>query len=306
MRGEDFVHIESLKYFYEVAMLKSISKAANNSHISQSALSQQIQKLEDFLNCRLLQRSNKGVEITNQGKLVIKYTENIIKNYDKMLDEITNFNKRCNVITIEACGPMATYALPCTLYDMKKKFPNHNYRMSTNSSSVIEQNVINGIFDLGFIHGKPADETLSCYDIVDDKLVLVANNECNIQEEITGEELIKYPLIVLDDRLMMDLQNKLGDYLKNWNHKFNDINIMFSLDSAEAVKATVMKGHGISFLPYISVKKEIYKKELKLVNLKDFTIGYKVYLIHRKDEYMCSSVAEFIQYFKKIGKKSLC
>lgn len=300
------MHIESLKYFYEVAMLKSISKAANNSHISQSALSQQIQKLEDFLNCRLLQRSNKGVEITGQGKLVIKYTENIIKNYDKMLDEITNFNKKCDVITIEACGPMATYALPCTLYDMKKKFPYHNYRMSTNSSSIIEQNVASGIFDLGFIHGKPNDDTLAYYEIAEDKLVLVANNECNIQEEINGNDLIRYPLVVLDDRLMVDLQHKVGEYLKNWNHQFDDINIMLSLDAAEAVKATVMKGYGISFLPYMSVKKELYKKELKLVNLKDFSIGYKVYLIHRKDEYMCNSVTEFIQYFKKIGKKSLC
>jgi len=306
VKGEDSVHIESLKYFYEVALLKSISKAANNSHISQSALSQQIQKLEDFLNCRLLQRSNKGVEITNQGKLVIKYTENIIKNYDKMLEEISNFNKRCSIITIEACGPMATYALPCTLYDMKKKFPHHNYRMSTNASSIIEQNVVNGIFDLGFIHGKPKDDTLASYDIVDDKLVLVANNDCNIKEEITADELVMYPLIALDDRLISDLQNQLGDYLKQQNHKFDDIDIMFSLDSAEAVKATVMKGYGISFLPYMSVKKELYKKELKLINLKDFSIGYKVYLIHRKDDYMCGSVAEFIQYFKKVGKKSLC
>jgi len=300
------MHIESLKYFYEVSTLKSISKAANNSHISQSALSQQIQKLEDYLNCRLLQRSNKGVEITEQGRLVIKYIENIIKNYDKMLEEISNFNKKDSVITVEACGPMATYALPCTLYDMKKKFPNHNYRMSTNSSSAIEQNVLNGIFDIGFIHGKPQDESLAYFDISDDKLVLVASNECNIKPDITGKELVKHPLIVLDDRLMMDLEDKLGDYLKNWNLQFNDINVLFSLDSAEAVKATVMKGYGISFLPYMSVKKELYKKELKMVNIEDFSITYKVFLIHRKDEYMGNSVAEFIKFFKKIGKKSFC
>ncbi|MHC1719174.1 MAG: LysR substrate-binding domain-containing protein [Clostridiaceae bacterium] len=300
------MHIESLKYFYEVSTLKSISKAANNSHISQSALSQQIQKLEDYLNCRLLQRSNKGVEITEQGKLAIKYIENIIKNYDKMLEEISNFNNKDSGITIEACCPMATYALPCTLYDMKKKFPNHNYRMSTNVSSVIEQNVVNGIFDIGFIHGKPQDETLSYYDISDDKLVLVANNECNIKTDITGRELLKYPLIILDDRLMVELQDKLGEYLKSWNHQFNDINVLFRLDSAEAVKATVMKGYGISFLPYMSVKKELYKKELKLVNVEDFDITYKVYLVHRKDEYMDNAVAEFIKFFKKIGKKSFC
>lgn len=300
------MHIESLKYFYEVAMLKSISKAANNSHISQSALSQQIQKLEDSLGCKLLQRSNKGVEITQQGKIVIKYADNIMRNFDKMLEEISNLDKQNSVITIEACGPMATYALPCTLYDMKKKFPYHNYKMSSNSSSVIEQNVVSGIFNLGFIHGKPSDESLSYFDVGDDELVLVANTKCSIDEEITGSELLKYPLIILDDRLVMDLKEKLDEYLKHFESKFEDINIMFSLDSTEAVKSAVMKGYGIAFLPYMSVKKEIYTKDLKLVNVKDFNIKYSVYLIHKQDEYTNNSVLEFIQYFKKIGKKSFC
>lgn len=43
------MHIESLEYFKQIAKVKSISKVASNSHISQPALSQQVQKLEDSL-----------------------------------------------------------------------------------------------------------------------------------------------------------------------------------------------------------------------------------------------------------------
>lgn len=301
-----FMHIESLKYFYEVAMLKSISKAANNSHISQSALSQQIQKLEDSLNCKLLQRSNKGVEITNEGKIVIKYTDNIMKNYNKMLEELSNLDKLDNVITIEACSPMATYALPCTLYDMKKKFANHVYRMSTNSSCIIEQNVLSGIFDLGFIHGKPQDESLSYFDVCYDEQVLVAGNGYKIDNEISGNDILKHPLIIYDDRLIINLREKLNEYLTQYDSKFEDVNIMFTLDSTEAVKAAVMKEYGIAFLPYMSVKKELYTKELKAIDIKNFNAKYSVYLIYKEDDYINNSVMDFVQYFKKIGKKSFC
>ena len=82
------MHIEYFDYFYKVAKLKSISKVAKNIHISQSALSQQIQKLEDSLGYKLLERSNKGVELTEMGEIVLKYSENIIKVYENMMEEL--------------------------------------------------------------------------------------------------------------------------------------------------------------------------------------------------------------------------
>ena len=69
------MHIECFAYFYKVAMAKSISKVASSSHISQSALSQQIQKLEESLDQKLLIRSNKGVELTEVGNIVLKYSD---------------------------------------------------------------------------------------------------------------------------------------------------------------------------------------------------------------------------------------
>ena len=67
------MHIDSLNYFYQVANSKSISTVAKNSHISQSALSQQIAKLENKLNVKLFTRTNKGVSLTPEGEILFKY-----------------------------------------------------------------------------------------------------------------------------------------------------------------------------------------------------------------------------------------
>ena len=84
------MHIDSLNYFFQVANSKSISTVAKNAHISQSALSQQISKLENKLNVQLFNRTNKGVSLTSEGEILFKYAESILNSYNKMQEELLN------------------------------------------------------------------------------------------------------------------------------------------------------------------------------------------------------------------------
>ena len=115
------LHIECLKYFQKIAKIKSISKVANRSHISQPALSQQIQKLENSLGKKLFIRSNKGVKLTSSGEIVLKYADNIIRTYEKMLNGLKEEEQK--EIKIEGEFSIATYCLPCAFVRNPGKFP---------------------------------------------------------------------------------------------------------------------------------------------------------------------------------------
>src|SRR5690554_4062345 len=134
------MHIEYLDYFYKVSIAGSISKVANSEHISQSALSQQISKLEDNLGYKLLERSNKGVELTDKGLIVFKYADNIIRTYNTMIEQLHSDEEGIQNIKIEACWSIATYSLPCVIYIIKDKYP-YNYELNSNESDLIEENV---------------------------------------------------------------------------------------------------------------------------------------------------------------------
>lgn len=302
-RGE-IMHIECFQYFNEVAFTKSISKVANSSHISQSALSQQIQKLEDSLGYKLLERSNRGVELTEEGKIVQKYGENMIRTYNKMLEELKELYKQNSTIKIDSCYTIATYALPCTLYSIKEKFTHHNYKLTTNISNDVEQNVLNDICDLGFIYDRPKDSSLEYFKVGADRLIMVSSPKLNNPLEIQSDELTKYSIIMLADKL--EIEEKLDKFLKTIGHSFKELNVMFDLDSIESVKSLVLNGNSISFLPYISIKKELYTKQLKETLVTGLDMTYEVYLIYKKSAYNDNCVKEFIQYFKKVGKKSFC
>src|SRR5690554_3927973 len=117
------MNIESIQYFKQIAEVKSISKVSLQSHISQSALSQMIQKLEENIGYQLFHRSNKGVELTKMGEIVYDYSNTILKTYQKMIDELASFEKHKDKIIINSTWALANYSLPSFLVAMKNKYP---------------------------------------------------------------------------------------------------------------------------------------------------------------------------------------
>lgn len=298
------MHIECFAYFYKVAMAKSISKVANSSHISQSALSQQIQRLEETLGYDLLTRSNKGVELTDMGMIVLKYANNIVRTYNKMQEELANADRNSRKITIEASWPIANYALPCTLYDMKKRFPLHNYELKSNGSKDIIEVVNNGIADIGFVYGEPENQNVLGVEVGIDEVVLVAESSFDIEDSIDVKDLSSFPIIMLNDNVRIEeiIRKNLAEH----NQGLDDLNILFSLDAVEAVKNSLSHSYGIAFIPYSAVKKELYHKQYKKIEIKGFDLLNHIYLVYTNQSMENEAVKEFIDAFKEVGNKSFC
>lgn len=297
------MQIDYLENFYRVAKAKSISKVAIENHLSQSALSQQISKLEKELDCTLLIRSNKGVELTEKGKIVYRYAGNIVRTVNMMRSKLEESDQVLRDIRIEAFWTIANYSLPCVMYKVKKRFPLNNYEIRSDKSQVIEENIINNICDLGVIYGKPKNDRLSFYKIGIDKLVLVALADYEIPDTISLSDLPDYPLIILNDS--MDLTQVIFKKMQQTGNSDAPLNILYKSDSIESVKASVMNMFGIGFLPYIAIKKELYRKQIKVIEITDLTIEYEMYLIYDETENN-HVIIDFIKYFKDIARKNLC
>lgn len=295
--------IGNLEYFIRVATAKSISKVANSAHISQPALSQQLQKLEVNLGYKLLDRSNKGVELTEKGLIVLKYADNIVRTYETMMKQLEDCENDLT-INIEICLHTASTLLPCVLYKIKNKFPIHNFVLTSNSCDQIEGNVKNNICNFGLIYGELKDDnSLSHCQIGTDKLVLVACYDYVIEEKLTFEKLFKHPFVLLQDKLC--IKEILFDKAVKSGHNTKELNILYSSNSPESVKASILQGYGIAFLPYTLVKKEIHSKKLKLVNVVDFSMEYEMFLINKKSEKIGKVASEIMEYFKDIVKESM-
>lgn len=292
------MNIEILKYFQEIAKVKSISKVANNSHISQPALSQQIQKLEDFLEKKLFIRSNRGVKLTKSGKIVLKYADNIIKIYNKMIFELNEQNNK--EIKIEGEYTIATYCLPSALMNLKSKFKKNKYNLVSASSEEIEEDVLSDICEVGFITNPVTEKNLISRKIINEKVVLISPPAFDLAEKIKLESILNYKFVILKEDCI--IKKNFKEALLDLGRDFSDIEIISRLDSTEAIKTLVRKGYGIAFVPYNSVCDEINTKEINVSRIIDYNLDYNIYMINKKAELLSDHVKEFINNFKKLGR----
>lgn len=290
--------IKSLEFFKKISEFKSISKAAKSSHISQSALSQQMQKLEDNLGHQLFIRSNRGVELTAAGETVLQYINNIIKTHDKMIEKLENHQDK--EIKIEADFSIATYCLPCALVRMRELYPKHDYNLISNSSDEIEKDVLNDICEVGFIN-RPPEEDLMYENVVQEKVVLISLPGYDIPEKFELKEIVNHPLVILKDECI--IKDKFLFALQNIGYGIDDLNIISKLESTEALKTVVQKGYRLALVPYNAVRKEVQTKEFKMSRVKDFNLDYDIYLITKNKKDLSTKAREFIRGFIKLGNQ---
>ncbi len=304
LEGRTDMHIESFEFFMKVVDAKSISKVSSQSHISQSALSQLIQKMEDYLGYELLKRSNKGVEMTEMGKVVYEHASVMSRTFDKMKLNLENLENKQTCVLINGPWSLVNYSLPCIIFQLKKKFPSYMYELASSPTAETIIDIENGICDFGITYGKPSKKGYLVESLGHEKIVLVASNVYKIPDSITIEDLLKYDLIMLKDQ--MQIFDRLSEKLSEKKLSSRDLNILFNIDSIGAVKASVHNGFGVSFLPYMSVKKEIYEKKFRLIEIDDFSLNNEIYLVSKKLDKVSKSARDSIKHFMELGPKAFC
>lgn len=299
------MQMEQIFMFNRIAREKSISKAALAIHISQPALSQQMQRLEEELGVKLFERSNRGITLTDAGEVVQKYSEQFLEAYSSLKEELENLQAHNGTFKIAATPVACNYALPCCLFKVNHKYPNYSFSLNSMPSSEVIHRVQHGQADLGFVVGETHDEKLNCSLAFSDKIYLVVSSNFHIADRIGMEELKKVPMVMLNEQFSS--YRLLCRYLEKQGYPVEGFRVMYQLDSTESVKSTVMAGHGAAFLPYITVKKEVYQKQIKIIPVTDFDLKYDVYSICQTQEPKINSAMEEItRYFVSIVSKSIC
>lgn len=299
------MHLETLKCFLYVVEEKSISKAAQKIHVSQSAASQMLHKLEEDFGCSLLNRSNKGVTLTPQGEIALKYIQKMIKSYDTMMAEIEVFDASHNKIIIAGTVSLSSYSLPCMIYRIKKNFPDIDYQLLAKPLEEVLADIKEGQVDFGFVDALvPGDGDLVFHKLGYEKVVLVAKSDYRVKPCITLEELLKMELI------MCTLNSKICEYLdealKPVGKKKEHLNVIFNADSMTAVKSSVLNGYGMAFVPYESIKRELYEKSIKIIEVESLDMSYDIYMVSKMPSELSRSAKLSRAYLVEIGQKSFC
>lgn len=303
------MNIYNLMSFIEIIEENSISKAAHKLHLTQSALSQQLKSIEKDLNCKLLERSNKGVTPTEEGDIVFKYAEIFSNLYDNMINELKNCqNGEMKEVRIASSGSVSEYLIPCTLYIYKEGNEDINFSTKSDYTKNVIDLISSHSADLGFITVPINKKGIECTKLGKSDLVFIYSpkHECitEVDEEINLKEVANLPFIIGPEE--SGIRKNIENIFYDNSMSFDKVNVHMELGSIESIKTSVMENHGVSIVPYISVKKELYTGTLKSKPIKDLEIECDICMIYQKEQLNREHVKNFIDYMKKFGEDTFC
>ncbi len=148
----------------------------------------------------------------------------------------------------------------------------------------------------------PKDKSIDVKLITSDELILVGNNKYN-KDSITLEELKNLPLILREKTSSATYLVKKA--LSEKGVSVDDLNIVYNLNSPEAIKSSICAGKGFAFLPKLTVKKELKKESIKHINLENIDIKFNYYVIFRKN-YVFTKYEKMFVDFIISRKRGFC
>lgn len=247
-----------LRIFREVANTKSISKAAKNLGYVQSNVTHQIRKLESEINCDLLTRSNKGVDLTEEGLNLLKYANRITELLDTAMGTII---KPKNIIKIGASQTIASKKIPRLICNFSKRISDTDISITSYNQNELIESLMSEKIDCAFINSDSIYTTeLTPHFSFSEKIILISNKEVHNTPP---------PKIIVSNSSNCPYRN----FLFSWYYKKYDKEPDFiEFDTLQGVMDAVSLGLGISCVPEYALSpsdslKKLFLNDYNTVNI---------------------------------------
>ena len=288
------VDLELYRVFYIVAKHKHMTKASEELHISQPAISQSIKKLEDQLGGTLFLRSNKGMELTEEGKMFYEYVKGALELINNAENEFTSFKDLSKgEIKIGCSTTLTKLVLINALKDFHLDYPNININITNDLTSNLINDLKLGKLDFVIFNESNIKETnLNLEKIKELKQGFIYNPEFYDDNVNNFEDLNEIPLILQKEE---SNSRKLLDYVALQNN----VKLIPKMEvvSQELITEFVNIGLGVGF-SIIDLAKRNYKN-IKELNINKKIPNINIYLATNKSVSLTFASKMFIKYLKK-------
>lgn len=288
-----------LKVFCTVAETKSFSKTSEIIHLTQPAVSLQIQALEEIYETKLFDRSSNLITLTDAGEILYKYAKDILSLYaavTKEIGKITGLTK--GSIAIGASTTIGNYLLPALISDFKKSRLKIKIHVLIGNTKKIVDLLNSGAIDIGLVEGEPSKHKIKTEPIIKDELVFIVPpfHPWAKKKGVSILEVTKEPFILREEG--SGTRQIIEKYLLSHGISIDDMRIALVLGSTESIKEAVQNGIGISIISKWAARKETKYDILKIIVPKEEKILRNFSLILPKNAILSHAVDEFLVYLK--------
>ncbi len=261
--------LNQLKIFYKLTQTKSVTKAADELHLTQPAVSIQLKNFQKQFEIPLTETVNKRIYITDFGMEIALAAEKILEEAHGIQDKLMSFKGKLTGKLKVSTVSTGKYVLPYFLSAFLKQNPGINLTLDVTNRQRVIESLENNEVDFGLISTDIDTMRTEEVELLENQLVLVGCPSLKNKqwEKPMPSFLEKVPLIYRESgsatRYVME--EFISRYKLNVSKKLE-------LTSNEAVKQAVIAGLGYSIMPIIGIKNELGLGQLEIIPMKDLPI----------------------------------
>jgi DNA-binding transcriptional LysR family regulator len=292
--------LDRFKVFAAAARYRSVTRASEELHITQPAVTKQLRTLERNYNAILYRRNGRGIELTEVGRAFLVKVKKILRNYDSLIQPSMANRSAARVETLTIGGTYSPSAslLPSLLARFKESHPEAVLSLRTNNKVVIGDLVFNGVVDMAvLLTDDPLNPRLAMEPFCLEPLVAFVHPQHALAKKprITFEELGRIGFAI---RKRVGGTGATGHYIQELRKQGVNLKVVLRCDTPEGVKEAVRNKMGVGLLFRESVQNNIKRGEFKAIKLPVDAVEAANFIVYHKTRPLSPVAQDFLKLLR--------
>lgn len=286
--------LHQLQVFLKIVEKGSVTKTAEDLHLTQPAVSNQLKNFQEQFDLPLTELVGRKIYITDFGMEIARSAERI-------LNEVVAINLKTHAFQSQLTGRLrlsvvstGKYVMPYFLSSFMQKNPGVELLMDVTNKERVIQSVEENVVDLSLVSILPRAPRVEHLDLLPNKLFLVGDRKNRFSKQPHSKSLFReLPLIYREPG--SGTRQAMENFIKR-----NDVPVVkkMELTSNEAVKQAVLAGLGYSIMPLIGIRNELQNEELQIIPVKGLPIKTMWSLIWARGKKHSLVTAAFLDHIR--------
>lgn len=288
--------LNQLRIFLKVVQLQSVTKASEELHLTQPAVSIQLKNFQDQFEISLTEVVGRKIYVTDYGREIAEAAEQIINqvntiNYKTLAYKGQLFGKI--KISVVSTGK---YVMPYFLTDFLRLHNGIELEMDVTNKNKVVKSLQNNEVDFALVSILPEKMQIDKIDLMQNKLFFVGNNEAVITNKKRDLSTIFNERPLLFRETGSGTRQAMERFIEK---KAIKIEKKMELTSNEAVKQAILAGLGYSIMPLIGIRKEIQNNDLQIIPVPGLPLNTQWSLIWLKGKKHSQQALAYLEYLRK-------
>jgi DNA-binding transcriptional LysR family regulator len=284
----------ALRYFSETAHSRSIRAASERLHVSPSAISRQIAKLEHELRAPIFDRRAQGMALTPAGEILRAKFEGMMREFMRVKSHIAALQDlQAGTVDVYCFQTAIESFVAPVLHKFHIRYPNVLFNVRMSSTDEAMEALVSGAAEIGLILNPPPRDTIACTEVFRDRIIAaVAPAHPLAKRKIVSlRELTEFPFVLTE--ASFGLRQQID---RAFDRHGIEPNVFCTTNSLTLVKGVARVGRQCTLLPRFAVEQEVADGTLATIAVREFGEDPLVFCACAlKDHSMSPAAAAFVE-----------